>query len=479
MDESAADISSLVQELVTYTLEPPEPSALALDTAHLCLLDSMGCALAGLSQPACSALLGPVAPGVQTSGGAKVIGTGQMLDPVKAAFDNGALIRWLDFNDTWLAAEWGHPSDNLGGLLALADYLCRSGQRTVTVGELIRLAVQAYEIQGVLALENSFNRVGLDHVLLVRIASTATICKMLGATSQRLADALANAWIDGSALRTYRHAPNVSARKSWAAGDATSRAARLALMATGPGVGALPTAFEAPTWGFNDVLFEGRMPQLAQPLGCYVMENILFKVAYPAEFHAQTALECAIALHPKVKGRMGEIEQITIRTHEAAMRIIVKDGPLRNYADRDHCLQYIVAVGLREGALTGGHYHEPYAADPSLDELRALMQVSEDKQFNADYLDPGKRSIANAVNVRFADGSETGELVIEYPLGHRCRREEARPSLLEKFSMNAGNALGEVRAQKLAELAVNADELDALPVSALVDMLEAINEGDS
>ena len=470
---SAAASSPLIEELASYVLKPPESTELARATARLCLLDSLGCALAALAHDECSAQLGPPAPGVQSTGGAKVIGTGELLDPLKAAFDNGALIRWLDFNDTWLAAEWGHPSDNLGGLLAIGDYLCRNGHRAVTVGELLELSIQAHEIQGVLALENSFNRVGLDHVLLVRIASTATICKLLGVGSDRLADALANAFIDGSALRTYRHAPNVTARKSWAAGDATSRAARLALMAKGPGVGALPAALETPTWGFGDVLLGGAALKLAQPLGCYVMENILFKVAYPAEFHAQTALEAAIALHPEVKGRLAQIERIEVRTQEAATRIIVKDGPLRNYADRDHCLQYIVAVGLCEGDLVGAHYHEPYATRPELERLRALTAVREEPRFSADYLDPAKRSIANAVKVLFADGSATAEAVVEYPLGHRRRRDEAKPALLAKFASNATAALGEERTEALLALFEDPAALDATSVSALVDQLQA------
>lgn len=474
-DNRQAPTDSLLDELAGYVLEPPQPSKEALDTARLCLMDSIGCGLAALSHQACKAHLGPVVPEAGMEKGAKVLGTGARLDPVKAAFDNGALIRWLDYNDTWLAAEWGHPSDNLGGLLSVADYRCRNpkafgGLGAVKVGELLHLAIQAHEIQGVLALENSFNRVGLDHVMLVKIATAGLAAKMTGGNKEEVTSALSHAWIDGQSLRTYRHAPNTSQRKSWAAGDATSRGVRLALMATQAGLPQLPSAISASTWGFADVLFGGKEPVLARKLGCYVMENILFKVSFPAEFHAQTAAECAIALHPKVKGRIGEIAKIEVKTQESAVRIISKTGDLHNYADRDHCIQYIVAVALLEGALRAEHYLDEYAANPEIDRLRSVTTVAEEPRYSKDYLDPGKRSIANAVNVAFADGSETGWAETEYPVGHRRRRDEARPLLFDKFREAGNEALGDEKTARLEDLFKDLDRLSDALVMDVVDL---------
>jgi 2-methylcitrate dehydratase len=423
-----------------------KPSVEAVETARYALLDSLGCGLLALQYPACTKLLGPSVPGAVLAPGCRVPGTGWELDPVQGAFNIGAMVRWLDFNDTWLAAEWGHPSDNFGAILAIADYLDRSAnnpwgaRREWTVQDVLRAAIQAYEIQGVLALTNGFNRVGLDHVLLVRIASTAVACAMLGGDQQRIASAVSHAWIDGGALRTYRHAPNTGSRKSWAAGDATRRAVQLALW-TMTGEMGYPTALTAERWGFQDVLMHGKTIQLAQPFHDYTMENILFKVAYPAEFHAQTAAEAAIALHPHVRDRFDAIDSIRIHTQESAVRIIDKTGPLHNPADRDHCIQYIVAVSLLQGDLKAEHYEGEFAADSRIDGLRSKMQVIEDPRFTREYLDPNKRSIGNRIEIIFRDGSRTDSVEVEYPIGHRRRRAEAFPLLIEKFLGSARSHL--------------------------------------
>ncbi len=438
----------LIAALADYALNYRVESEEALDTARWCLLDTLACGFLALEYPACTKLLGPLVPGLTMNGGAGCPALRYELDPVAAAFNIGSLVRWLDFNDTWLAAEWGHPSDNLGGILAVADWLSRhqaagaavrglpgrrspgSGRIRFTVRDILAAMVQAHEIQGILALENSFNRAGLDHVLLVRVASTAVVTAMLGGTRDQVINAVSQAWLDGSALRTYRHAPNTGSRKSWAAGDATSRAVRLALMAHAGEMG-YPSALTAKTWGFQDVCFRGQELKLGRPLGSYVMENVLFKISFPAEFHAQTAVECALRLHPAVAGRLDQIARVEIATQESAVRIIDKTGPLHNPADRDHCLQYMTAIGLIFGELTAAHYEDRIAADPRIDALRAKMTVAEDPQYSRDYLDPAKRSIANAVQVFFDDGSKTEKVVVEYPVGHRRRRAEGIP-LLEK-----------------------------------------------
>jgi 2-methylcitrate dehydratase len=464
---------ALLVEIADYVLALPEPSPEALTTARLCLMDALGCALAALDYPACTRLLGPVVPGIHAPDGARVPGTNYRLDPVTAAFNLGAMIRWLDYNDTWLAAEWGHPSDNLGSILPLVDWLSQSnhGERPpLCVRDVLMALVQAYEIQGILALENSFNRVGLDHVLLVKVASTAVAARLLGGTHEQVINALSNAWIDGHALRTYRHAPNTGSRKSWAAGDAASRGVRLALLALRGEMG-YPSALSANTWGFSDVLFKGQPVRLGRPLGSYVMENILFKVAFPAEFHAQTAVEAAFSLHPQVKDRLGEIERVVITTQESAMRIIDKHGPLYNPADRDHCIQYMTAIGLIYGELTADHYEDHVAADPRIDALREKMVCVEDWQYSRDYLDPDKRSIANAVQVFFASGQRTEQVAVHYPLGHRRRRSEALPLLFEKFQVNAGPHLPARRVQDLLALFKDADRLDRMPVPEFVSLL--------
>jgi 2-methylcitrate dehydratase len=458
-------------ELADYALGAGGFGAETRTTARLVLADSLGCAALASTHEACARLLGPIVPGTVVPGGSRVPATSFELDPVKAAFDTGALIRWLDYNDTWLAAEWGHPSDNLGGILALADHLARTG-RPITVGDILDASVVAHEIQGVLALDNSFNRVGLDHVLLVEIASTAAAGRLLGLERAALVAALSNAWVDGHPLRTYRHAPNTGSRKSWAAGDATSRGVRLALMAATGEMGYL-SALTAPRWGFQDVRFGGHEVTLARPLGTYVMDNILFKVAFPAEFHAQTAGEAAVRLHEQVIGRLDQIKRIEVRTQESAIRIIDKRGPLTNPADRDHCLQYVIALGLLYGTITDHHYEDEVAVDERIDGLRSQMVVQEDTRYTRDYLDPSKRFIANAVRVVFADGSATDLVEVEVPLGHPRRRAEAVPLLREKLISNLGAAYGDARAGSLAAFLLDDGELPGLPADKLLDYLVA------
>jgi 2-methylcitrate dehydratase len=458
--------------LADYVADYQIASAEAYDTARWCLMDSLGCAMLALRYPACVRHLGPLAAGTVVPHGARVPGTRYELDPVKAAFDIGCLIRWLDFNDTWLAAEWGHPSDNLGAILALADYLSRTraavGQAPFTIRDVLTAMIKAHEIQGVLALGNSFNRVGLDHVILVKVASTAVGALLLGGTKEQIVSALSHAWIDGQSLRTYRHAPNAGPRKSWAAGDATSRGVRLAMLAV-HGEPGLPSALSAAKWGFRDVLFKGQPLVLPQPLGSYVMEHVLFKVAYPAEFHAQTAAACALALHPLISARIEQIERVVLHTQESAIRIISKTGPLYNPADRDHCLQYIVAVGLLYGELTADHYEDEVAADPRLDVLRAKMQVVEDPRYSREYLDPAKRSIANAVQVFFRDGSATDKMEVEYPIGHRRRRSEGIPLLVEKFRENVSGQFEAARIEEWIELFQDRPRLEETSVPEFME----------
>jgi 2-methylcitrate dehydratase len=427
---------ALLAQIATYVSSPPPVSAVALTTAQHCLMDTLACGLLALKVPACARLIAPVVPGAVMPGGARVPGTSLELDPVQGAFAIGAMVRWLDFNDTWLAAEWGHPSDNLGGILAVADYLSRQalmhGRAPLSVADVLTAMIRAHEIQGVLALTNSFNRVGLDHVLLVRVASTAVVTAMLGGTHEQIINAVSNAWADGGALRTYRHAPNTGSRKSWAAGDATSRGVRHALMALTGEMG-YPSVLSAPRWGFQDVLFGGKRLDVAQPFGSYVMENILFKISWPAEFHAQTAVECAMALHAAASERLDDIDRIVIETQEPGVRIIDKTGPLANPADRDHCIQYMVAVPLIFGRLTAADYEDEVAADPRIDRLRSLMQVRENPEFTRDYYDPERRFIGNAVQVFFKDGSTSTRAHVDFPVGHRRRRAEGEPLLLAKF----------------------------------------------
>ncbi|MCL6439436.1 MAG: bifunctional 2-methylcitrate dehydratase/aconitate hydratase [Rubrobacteraceae bacterium] len=467
----ADEVIERISEYVC-TYEPASP--LARETARYCLMDSLGCALLALRYPECAKLLGPAVPGTVVPHGARVPGTPYELDPVKAAFDIGASIRWLDYNDTWLAAEWGHPSDNLGAILAVSDHLSRKrraeGGDPLYVRDVLSAAIKAHEIQGVLALENAFNRVGIDHVLLVRVASAAVATRLFGGGREEVESAVSGAFIDGGPLRTYRHAPNVGSRKSWAAGDATSRGVRLAMMAISGEMG-YPKALSAEGWGFQDALFGGREIKLARPFESYVMENVLFKISFPAEFHAQTAAEAAIRLHPEVRDRLEEIERVEITTQESAMRIIAKEGPLNNPADRDHCIQYITAVGLIFGEITADSYEDSFAEDPRIDELRAKTTVKEDKRYSRDYLDPEKRSIANAVQVFFRDGTSTQRIEVEYPIGHRRRRKEGIPLLEEKFRANAATRLPRKRLERLEELFSEQERLEETPVDELMGLL--------
>ena len=464
-------------DIADYVLDYKIKSKEAIDTARYCLMDTLGCGLEALEYPACKKLLGPVVRGTIVPNGAKVPGTQFQLDPVMAAFNIGAMIRWLDFNDTWLAAEWGHPSDNLGGILATADWLSRNavaaGKKPLTVADVLAAMVKAHEIQGCVALENSFNEVGLDHVVLVKVASTAVVAQMLGLTRDEIINAVSLAWVDGQSLRTYRHAPNTGSRKSWAAGDATSRAVRLALIAQTGEMG-YPSVLSAKTWGFYNVLFKGNEFKFQRPYGSYVMENVLFKISFPAEFHSQTAVEAAMTIHDEL-GKLGktakDIKRITIRTHEACIRIIDKKGPLNNPADRDHCIQYMVAVPILFGRLTAADYEDDVAADPRIDALHDKIVCVEDKQFTKDYHDPEKRSIANALTVEFTDGKKLKEVVVEYPIGHKRRRKEGMPVLVEKFKTNLARVFPAKQAGQILDLCLDAKRLDVTPVNEFVDMM--------
>ena len=459
----------VLTDIADYALSYKIDSELAYTTARYCLMDTLGCGLEALEYPACTKLLGPIVPGTVVPHGAKVPGTSFQLDPVQAAFNIGAMIRWLDFNDTWLAAEWGHPSDNLGGILAVADYLSRSG-KPLTVKDVLTAMIKAHEIQGVLALENSFNRVGLDHVLLVRVASTAVTTALFGGTREQIINAVSNAWIDGGALRAYRHAPNTGSRKSWAAGDATSRAVRHALLALKGEMG-YPSALSAKTWGFQDVLFKGKAVELAQPFGSYVMENVLFKISYPAEFHAQTAVEAAMTLHPQVHGKLEQIERVIIETQEPGVRIIDKTGPLANPADRDHCIQYMVAIPLLFGRLEASDYEDGVALDPRVDALRARMRVTENSKFTQEYYAADKRYIGNAVQVFFTDGSSSPRVAVDYPIGHRKRRSEGTPVLVKKFESSVAAHFGVKQTESIKKMFADQSALAAMPVNDFVARL--------
>ena len=460
-----------IQDIVDYALNYEVKSELAYRTAWSCLLDTIGCGLEALEYPACSKLLGPLVPGTMVDNGVRVPGTNYQLDVVQGAFAIGAAIRWLDFNDTWLAAEWGHPSDNLGAILATADWLSRNG-KSLTVKDVLTAMIKAHEIQGVIALENSFNKVGLDHVVLVKVASTAVTCALLGLNREETLAAVSNAWIDGQSLRTYRHFPNAGSRKSWAAGDATSRAVRLALMAQLGEMG-YPSALTAKTWGFYDVLFKGKPFTFQRPYGSYVMENVLFKISFPAEFHSQTACEAAFTLHNwmKANGKSSDdIASVRIRTHEACIRIIDKKGPLNNPADRDHCIQYMVAIPLIFGRLTAADYEDGVASDPRIDQLRAKIHCVEDSQFTKDYHDPEKRSIANAMTIEFKDGSTSDEIVVEYPVGHKRRREEGMPLLVEKYQRNLARIFDSQQQMKIEDQTLDYAKLIDMKVDEFVSL---------
>jgi len=461
----------VLADIASYARDSHIASDVAFETARYCLMDTLACGFQALSFPACTRMLGPVVPGATMAGGARVPGTSYELDPVQAAFNIGAMIRWLDFNDTWLAAEWGHPSDNLGGILAVADWQARKaapeGRKAPTVRDVLTAMIKAHEIQGVTALENAYNRVGLDHVILVRVATTAVTTVMLGGSLEQVVNAVSNAWIDGGALRTYRHAPNTGSRKSWAAGDATSRGVRHALIALRGEMG-YPSALSAPKWGFYDVLFRGNPFVYKQGFGSYVMENVLFKISFPAEFHAQTAVECAMRLHPEVRSRIDAIDRIVIETQEPGVRIIDKTGPLANPADRDHCLQYMVAIPLIFGRLTATDYEDTVAQDSRIDALRARMEVRENSAFTADYYAADKRFIGNAIQVFFRDGTQTERVQVDTPIGHRRRRAEGYPVLVEKFKGSLPPVFPEKQCRRIEALFADTARLDAMAVDDFV-----------
>ncbi|MCB6218343.1 bifunctional 2-methylcitrate dehydratase/aconitate hydratase [Bacillus paralicheniformis] len=471
--QTLQNCDQLLEEIADYTVNAKISSEEAIETARYVLMDTLGCGILALKYPECAKHLGPIAPGTVVPNGTRVPGTQFVLDPVHGAFNIGCMVRWLDYNDTWLAAEWGHPSDNLGAILACADYVSRqrlaAGKEPLTIHDVLTAIVKAHEIQGVLALENSLNRNGLDHVLFVKVASTAVACSLLGGTKQDVVNAVSQAWVDNSSLRTYRHAPNTGSRKSWAAGDATSRGVRLAMM-TLKGEMGYKTALSAPMWGFQDVLFGGKELTLARPLDSYVIENVLFKISYPAEFHAQTAAEAAIKLHPEVKNRLDNIDQIVITTHESAIRIIDKTGELHNPADRDHCLQYITAIGLIYGDITADHYEDETAQNPEIDRLREKMTTVENKQYSTDYLDPEKRSIANAVQVFYKDGTQSEKIAVEYPIGHRRRRNEGIPLLKEKFTNNLKTRFPAGQAERINALLNDPRQLSGTPVPDFMEL---------
>ena len=463
-------------KIAEYVLNKDIESSEAYNTARNCLMDTLGCGLLALTFPDCKNLLGPYIEGTQVPGGVRVPGTKHVLDPVKGAWDIGAIIRWLDFNDTWLAAEWGHPSDNLGGILAAADYLSQKnlaeGKEPLSMKDVLTNMIKAHEIQGVLALENSFNRVGLDHVVLVKVASTAVISSMFGLNKDQTIDALSQAWVDGQSLRTYRHAPNAGPRKSWAAGDATSRALQLVLLTQKGQIG-YPSVLTAPTWGFYDVQFKGNSFSLPRDFDSYVMENVLFKISFPAEFHAQTAVEAAVILHEQVKEKFDEIEKILITTHESAIRIISKEGILNNPADRDHCLQYMTAIGLLKGDLVAEDYEDDVASDPRVDQLREKMFIEEDNRYSQEYLEADKRSIANSIQIFFTDGSSTEKIEVEYPIGHRRRREQGIPLLVEKFERNLATQFSDQRCQEILSLCLDQESLETTSVPEFMNLFIA------
>ena len=464
---------SLLIEIAEYVSNSKIESELAFSIARNCLIDTIGCGLLALTFPACTKMLGPIVPETHVPNGVRVPGTNFLLDPVKGAFDIGCIIRWLDYNDTWLAAEWGHPSDNLGAILSVADYVSQqniaSKKDPLIMRDVLEFMIMAHEIQGVLALTNSFNRVGLDHVVLVKVASTAVVTKLLGGDIDQIMDAVSQAWVDGQSLRTYRHAPNAGSRKSWAAGDATSRAVRLALITLSGEMG-YPSVLSVPTWGFEDVSFKGEKLSLSQSFGSYVMENVLFKISFPAEFHAQTAVEAAVKLHPEVIEKLDEISNIEVTTHESAIRIISKSGDLNNPADRDHCLQYMIAIGLIFGDLVAEHYEDDIADDPRIDALREKMIIKEDPRYTKEYLEADKRSIANKIQISFKDGSSTNAIEVEYPIGHKRRREEGIPILENKFKNNLLKIFDQKKVKKILSKCLNQDSLESMTVLEFQEM---------
>ena len=471
---------SVISEIANYVINFEIESDLALDTARNCLIDTIGCGLLALKFPACTKMLGPVVEGTSVPFGVRVPGTNFKLDPIKGAFDIGCAIRWLDYNDTWLAAEWGHPSDNLGAILSITDFISQQqiskGEDPLTMRTVLEAMIMTHEIQGVLALKNSFNKVGLDHVVLVKVASTALVTKLMGGTKDQIMDAVSQAWVDGQSLRTYRHAPNAGSRKSWAAGDATSRAIRLAMITLSGEMG-YPGALSAPVWGFEDVLFDGKQISLPQKFGTYVMENVLFKISFPAEFHAQTAVEAAVALHPEIIERLDDVKTVNITTHDSAIRIISKEGELNNPADRDHCLQYMVAIGLLKGNLIAEDYEDDIASDPRIDTLRKKMVINEDKRYSDEYHEADKRSIANKIQIHFNDGSSTEEIEVEYPIGHKRRREEGIPVLEQKFKNNLEITYDSDKCEEIYQLCIDQEKLESTSVTDFQELF-AVDTND-
>ena len=471
---------SVISEIANYVINFEIESDLALDTARNCLIDTIGCGLLALKFPACTKMLGPVVEGTSVPFGVRVPGTNFKLDPIKGAFDIGCAIRWLDYNDTWLAAEWGHPSDNLGAILSITDFISQQkiskGEDPLTMRTVLEAMIMTHEIQGVLALKNSFNKVGLDHVVLVKVASTALVTKLMGGTKDQIMDAVSQAWVDGQSLRTYRHAPNAGSRKSWAAGDATSRAIRLAMITLSGEMG-YPGALSAPVWGFEDVLFDGKQISLPQKFGTYVMENILFKISFPAEFHAQTAVEAAVTLHPEIIERLDDVKTVNITTHDSAIRIISKEGELNNPADRDHCLQYMVAIGLLKGNLIAEDYEDDIASDPRIDTLRKKMVINEDKRYSDEYHEADKRSIANKIQIHFNDGSSTEEIEVEYPIGHKRRREEGIPVLEQKFKNNLEITYDSDKCEEIYQLCIDQEKLESTSVTDFQELF-AVDTND-
>ena len=471
---------SVISEIANYVTNFEIESDLALDTARNCLIDTIGCGLLALKFPACTKMLGPVVEGTSVPFGVRVPGTNFKLDPIKGAFDIGCAIRWLDYNDTWLAAEWGHPSDNLGAILSITDFISQQkiskGEDPLKMRTVLEAMIMTHEIQGVLALKNSFNKVGLDHVVLVKVASTALVTKLMGGTKDQIMDAVSQAWVDGQSLRTYRHAPNAGSRKSWAAGDATSRAIRLAMITLSGEMG-YPGALSAPVWGFEDVLFDGKQISLPQKFGTYVMENVLFKISFPAEFHAQTAVEAAVALHPEIIERLDDVKTVNITTHDSAIRIISKEGELNNPADRDHCLQYMVAIGLLKGNLIAEDYEDDIASDPRIDTLRKKMVINEDKRYSDEYHEADKRSIANKIQIHFNDGSSTEEIEVEYPIGHKRRREEGIPVLEQKFKNNLEITYDSDKCEEIYQLCIDQEKLESTSVTDFQELF-AVDTND-
>lgn len=465
-DKELVEIADYIEDYIITSSE-------AYHTAAICLMDALGCGMLALRFPECTKLLGPIIPGSNIPGGARIPGTQFVLDPIQAAFNIGAIIRWVDFNDAWLAAEWGHPSDNIGAILAVADYLSQKnrseGKPPLLIRDVLTAIIKAHEVQGILSLENSFNRVGLDHVVLVKVASTAVVTKLLGGNKQDILAALSQAWLDGQSLRTYRHAPNTGSRKSWASADATSRAVRLAMITLKGEIG-YPSVLSVKTWGFYDAIFKGNHLKIQRPYGSYVIENVMFKAAFPAEMHAQTAVECALKLHDLVKDRLDEIKKIVLSTQESAIRIISKTGPLYNSADRDHCIQYMVAVALIYGELTADSFEDKFSKDPRIDALREKIEVVEDKEFTRDYLDPNKRSVSNAIQINFKEGANTEKVVIEYPLGHKFRRKEGIAALLEKLKTNLATRFPKRQMNLILEHYQDQSHFESIPVDIFMDM---------